>query len=490
MKRMKKVFAVFLSLAMVLGMSMTAFAEDDTTAGNSTTITINNAGNGTFGYVQVIEADPATDTGWNFVEGYADDFTTAFGGADAQTIIKGMIYAENPQATEGAPVADFSTKYANALASIVNTISTTSSSSPITVTGGAGLYVIKGSETGFSYNPMAVFVGMNYESGKPSGVVTSASVDAKKAPTTITKEVNDKVVEVSQTVTYTVTSTVPFFPDQDTNRFYVMKDTISGAKYKLNAEGKVEVTVSAGTDHTKTFTADPSDNSDGTQSFTLDLTDDKCDSFLNLANNTYANQTITFSYDAVITGMIIDNDVVIGDGTNEGEDKYGSDHEDVISGTVTLTKKNTEEQVLPGAVFVVQKTDTQEYATFNNENYLTGWVSDLDSATELTTNESGTITVNGLAPDTGYEFKEVQAPDGYSINETNAEVVWDSFSNPADIDKEDAVPIKGTASMTDTKLASLPSTGGMGTIIFTVGGIVIMAAAVVLFFAVRRKNER
>ena len=192
----------------------------------------------------------------------------------------------------------------------------------------------------------------------------------------------------------------------------------------------------------------------------------------------------------MITGMIIDNDVVIGDGTNEGEDKYGSDHEDVISGTVTLTKKNTEEQVLPGAVFVVQKTDTQEYATFNNENYLTGWVSDLDSATELTTNESGTITVNGLAPDTGYEFKEVQAPDGYSINETNAEVVWDSFSNPADIDKEDAVPIKGTASMTDTKLASLPSTGGMGTIIFTVGGIVIMAAAVVLFFAVRRKNER
>ncbi len=44
--------------------------------------------------------------------------------------------------------------------------------------------------------------------------------------------------------------------------------------------------------------------------------------------------------------------------------------------------------------------------------------------------------------------------------------------------------------MTDTKLSSLPSTGGIGTTIFTVGGCAIMIAAAGLFFASRRKESK
>nr|WP_300789828.1 SpaA isopeptide-forming pilin-related protein [uncultured Acetatifactor sp.] len=46
------------------------------------------------------------------------------------------------------------------------------------------------------------------------------------------------------------------------------------------------------------------------------------------------------------------------------------------------------------------------------------------------------------------------------------------------------------ANIPNTKLASLPSTGGIGTTIFTIGGCAIMIIAAGLFFATRRKTEK
>lgn len=42
----------------------------------------------------------------------------------------------------------------------------------------------------------------------------------------------------------------------------------------------------------------------------------------------------------------------------------------------------------------------------------------------------------------------------------------------------------------NTKLSSLPSTGGIGTTIFTIGGCLIMIIAAGLFFASRRKSAK
>ena len=63
MKKMRKIFAVLLTLAMVLGMSMTSFAATKDTA----TITVKNADKATLTYAQVIKADQSTKTGWAFV---------------------------------------------------------------------------------------------------------------------------------------------------------------------------------------------------------------------------------------------------------------------------------------------------------------------------------------------------------------------------------------------------------------------------------------
>lgn len=64
MKKMKKILAVILSLAMVLGMSMTAFAEQ-----KSATITVTGLDkNATVTYKQIIEPDVTTATGWKFTD--------------------------------------------------------------------------------------------------------------------------------------------------------------------------------------------------------------------------------------------------------------------------------------------------------------------------------------------------------------------------------------------------------------------------------------
>ena len=488
MKKVKRILALLLAMAMILGMTVTASAAE------KATITIHNAGNGKFSYVQVIEADQTKDTGWDFADGYAQYFIDAFGTDDTQEIIKGLIYAENPKATEGEEIDDFVNKYAAALQKVWDSMAVGTEDSTIEVSA-AGLYVIKGSETNYNYNPMAVFIGMSYESGKPSGVVDSATVEAKKSPTYIEKKVDDTIVETNQEVTYTVTSTVPYFPDQDTNRWYVIKDTIKGAEYKLNDDNttmtvNVKIGDVADPELSKDYTVTP-----GEGTFTLDLTGDTDFDF---NNNKFANKTITITYKAIVTGLVIDNDVVIGEGENGVDDKYGSDHEDVISGTVTLVKTDDNEAnriPLAGAEFVVQKTVEGKtvYAIFDtdNNNTLTGWTEDIDGATVLTTNNEGKITVNGLAPDTEYEFKETKAPEGYSINETNATVKWsDEDITEEEISDENASAITGNASMLDTKLASLPGTGGIGTTIFTIGGCAIMIAAAGLYFASRRKENK
>ena len=217
MKKIKKIFALLMTVAMVMGLNVTAFA-----AGlASVSITINNAGNGKFTMVKVVEADPTKDTGWDFVDDYADEFLTAFGytGADTdvnrQTIIKGMIYEENNNATEGKVITGFANMYAKALKAITDSLEEDRAVAPEALTASAaGLYVIRGFEKNFEknyvYSPMAVFVGMDMETGTPDGLLTPAAVNAKKQPTWTEKEANDpdKFKEIGRTLNYTATSTV------------------------------------------------------------------------------------------------------------------------------------------------------------------------------------------------------------------------------------------------------------------------------------------
>lgn len=65
---------------------------------------------------------------------------------------------------------------------------------------------------------------------------------------------------------------------------------------------------------------------------------------------------------------------------------------------------------------------------------------------------------------------------------TNGDILTNDKAGAGTVLLRDSIP--------NTKLTSLPSTGGIGTTIFTIGGCLIMIAAAGLFFASRRKSAK
>ena len=494
MKKMKKLFAVLLTLAMVLGMSMTTFAKDDN---NNPTITVNHASeNAKFAIKKLVKADPTKETGWTFETGVYDTyFKTAFNEVDEQTIIKAMIYAKDSTDTKGQEMSGFAGMYADALKAVYNdmpaTAPDTAVGSPISVTEGVGVYFVKGYEAGYTYNPMAAYIkfgSYNTATGVP-GDPEDVSIDAKRIKQTISKSAKDadRVTAIGKTETFFVDSEVPFIPTTDTNRFYIFNDTITGATYTTVAEGdnqgkvKLTVTIGSGASATQqTFYGTVTDNGNGTQSVKADLSS-------LLENNAYANKSIRIEYTALVTKTKVGNDAEMGDGTNDGKTKFGSDHEDLFTGSLTMTKyAQNGTTTLSGAGFEVFDQNNNKLK-FDRESDGVYVYNPNGSVTEVFTKADGTVTVKGLECGI-YTMKETTAPDGYSLNtETkNFEIKLVAGKDKAESETD---IINGVNTINDTKLSALPSTGGIGTTIFTIAGCVIMIAAAGLFFASRKKSD-
>lgn len=516
MKKLKKLFAVMLSLIMVLAMGITSFADE---AAPTATITVNGLDkNATVTYKQIIRPNTKTETGWEFIDP-ADITAFGYSAADEQTVIWKLIKMVSGDAAvtnmpEGTTA--FSTSEYQKAVGVITT-STQPTNPTITNDGdkknvswsvsSAGVYVVNansekedGEATAYTYAPMAAYISFgsyNTETGVPS-TLENATVTAKSTTVEITKEANetDKVVEVGKVVEYTITTKMPYVSDQNPIETFKLVDTIQGAEYVTEATGdntgKVHVTGTVGTTVIDTY-VDVQDRN----SITIDLSN-------YLENNAHANQTVTLKYSAKVTDLVVNNTIQ----PNDGKHGFTPATESLYTGSVTLTKTGESDKKLEGAKFVLKKTLKKEnnkvqYAlvdTVKDEQdnvvvgvyKVTGWTDSLETAKAtsnlMTTIANGTITVKGLDDTTDYveyEFQEIEAPKGYSINKTNSEVTWNTEGAGVE-----AANRTGTASMTDTKLSALPATGGIGTTIFTIVGCGIMIAAAGLFFASRRKENR
>lgn len=460
MKKFKKIFAVLLTLAMVLGMSMTTFAG---TSG-SIKITGLKQENTEVKIYNIAKLDE-NGNAWE-VAAWAKDIIGAINiGTNPYTINVDKLEEEIKK--EGSTVEASATK-------------TTSTGTVEFSSCEEGVYLVlattKTEGSTITYNPMLA-VTYKYDAASNLLTGTQAVITAKYETIPVDKKAKegDKYVAVGQDANFTIDTIFPSFHNEDgqdvTGTFKII-DTPTNLSIK---EDTVTVKV-GGSPLTKDSDYALAINSE-TGAMTVEFTE----SYIGDTNE-HSGAAVVISYDATVTGLTggIKNTAHIW----IGEKDSGEVTENVYPGMITMTKTGEGNETLSGAEFEVYYVDDsmKHYAKIL-DGVVTGWTTNESEAGKITTGEQGTATIDGLDADVTYYFKEVKAPNGYTINTKDEQAAWTEAGATA-------ANRTGSVSMQDTKLSGLPSTGGIGTTIFTIGGCAIMIIAAALFFASRRKSSK
>lgn len=479
MKKMKKFLAVILSLAMVLGMSITAFAA-------KTGATLEVKGLATYAEQKVdiyeIYRLDANDNGW-----VAADWTKDTGVTPETLNTETVISKLKTEALKTTATATKNSKE-------ISTGKFASNVNFENLQAGAYLVIVTDSVNKTEYSTM-VAKTYKYENNNLIAPL-NASVVAKADKYHTGKEADKTNAEVGDLVTYTVRTTVPYQEVKPNNEKLVneftVSDKLTGATFYLKGEavkGTAAVNKITVNGATVEGFAKLDERLHGQNSFDLNLMG------LVKDDNTYAGQEVVITYTA-----LVDKANTVENKATSTQDPNGTTTK-TYSGNATITKYEVgTTNVLKGAEFVVyrinKETNKKEYAVIDANGWITGqWIEETTEnevpdrlGSTLTTADDGTVTVKGLKAG-DYYFKEVVAPDGYSINNgdiaftmeeklTNGAVTSVAAANPE--------PIK----MYDSKLSELPSTGGMGTTLFTIAGCAIMVAAAGFFFASRKRVNK
>ena len=478
MSKVKRILSVIMAMVMVLAMSVPTFA-----AGENATITLKRFDKANkVEYMQIIQKDETKTSGWAFTNGAGKCFTEAFELTDSedaqQQVIWGLIkYNDNsvklPTGVTATEATAAKIDLALSKVAAINGFTETTDKTKIEVSA-AGVYAIKAEETGFTYKTATAYVGF----GEPYPALTKAEVTAKKSPTSVDKIVadDDHVVAIGDIVTYTIEAYVPFIDAANTNnRTFTITDKITGADYYLAGPNSVNSVTMEGKDgQVGTIVV----NEDG-KGFTIDLRELVADTA-----NPNAGKKITVTYTAKVKEVTVENTA----GSHTADATYGGNNVPVklFTGEITLLKygDSDEANVLKDAEFEVSKDEAATPLKFKlqeNGNYRYAPDAE-DASTVVKTNAEGKIVVEGLNVGT-YHFKETKAPEGYSINTDGKDITLTQTGVATAI-------VKASDKLNDTKLNALPSTGGIGTTIFTIGGCAIMIVAAGLFFATRRKTQK
>lgn len=203
-----------------------------------------------------------------------------------------------------------------------------------------------------------------------------------------------------------------------------------------------------------------------------------------------------------------------GEGGEEGGNTGSTPWDTVIVFTYELDINKVDganqETKLADAEFVLYRTvdGTNEYVIVDADGKVSGWTTNKEEASTLSTDENGICKVIGLDDGT-YYLEETKAPAGYNqLEEPITIVVTATTSNGQDwtsgvaSDALTALAVTsdgvdgaadvqtGAASITvaNNKGATLPETGGMGTKVFYLLGSVLVIGAVVVYITRKRMN--
>lgn len=489
MKKIKKIMAMLLAMVMVLGMTVTASAAEGTgkisVIGNG----INDKAKITYG--KIVEENRESIHGWKFVDPVKQTFVDAWNEKantklDADGVIAALIelgkvekIKNNDYAKSG--LTNPNAVFAAALEAVVGSATEELTESN---TNEKGLYVVNVENEGYSFLPMAAYINVAKD---------DVTIQAKGFENQINKTVEEtgNSVAPGDEVNYTIKEQYLYIKPNAESKEFTITDTLTNGTFKEGSL-KVELWNRVGDTREKELTADDYTVSEygNTSTFTVNFGGEKY-------NSSYAGKTVVITYTAiageVTTDAPLSNHVASSNGTAKVVE--------VKPVSFRVIKSNEDGEKLSGAVFTIYKkaeenTKDAVELTLENKSKVYG-VKVVDM---IETDTKGEATINNLDAQGTYYVKETVAPDGYSLNDTAYELKGASaIKNGDQTVNEDGVRyIKTTFTYTnfeaqlveDTKLSSLPSTGGIGTTIFTIGGCAIMVAAAGLFFASRRKANK
>ena len=375
---------------------------------------------------------------------------------------------------------------------------------------GAYLFLIEGGVRIYSPGFAAVYPDTDKD-GDWVAVGHSIDVSMKSEEPGIDKTVSDYTYEIGQTVTYTLTVDVPDYPDNAIDKKFIIADYLSegltlvpdSVKIYNNTGDDYKENVITGSFEDYTF-GNQHPNEKRTPSFAKSFTGD----YANLASQVIVEYSATVNEKAVVmesteTDNRLDNKVYLIYNNNPyTEDGYREipDEERVYTYGIQVTKTGDGNKELPGAEFTLKPEGGSELQFIKEDDGVYRRPLSTDSSsvartTTLVTDSTGLIQIRGLDLGT-YILTETKAPEDYQLPaDPTTEIVLaddaDASGKPDGILNNDN-DTDGTyeATVVNTKPGTLPRTGGIGTAVFTVCGILLMAGAVLLMVVVSRRKNR
>ena len=344
---------------------------------------------------------------------------------------------------------------------------------------------------------------------------TNVTANIKGDLPTVVKKVNGESAtsaKIGDTLTFTLTSTIPDMSAYDTYTFN-FKDTLSqgltfGQVTSVTVDGVTDP-LTVNTDYTVTTPTASNNNT-----LTVAMKDFKTKQQVNAGKKITVTYTATLNKDAVVDGHGNTNSATIqysnnpsSGGTGESEpskvrvftygftvdkytgDSYTPDAARLPGAKFTLAPKNGE----PMSFVKVKDGNATENAVYRVAK------AGETGTTTITTPENGKVVFQGLE-NGEYTLTETKAPAGYNklasaigvkvngsndgTDTTNATVNITYNNDNGSVYGEHAsngvIPVRNKSGVT------LPGTGGMGTIAFTVIGVLVIALGVA--WTLKRKN--
>lgn len=545
MKRVKKnavtsILAVCLAFIMAFSTGMTAAAaEGDLTSDSAGTITISGIetddsgqGIGTLCAYKVINVNVNNDSHQpqSPVFKWADDSVASW----VSTNFEDYIDTENDNAVtddfleltdNGDDIKAFVDQLANAIRNTDSTIDLApfkeyelagykpeGDNKEITLTDvplGAYLFLVEGGVRIYSPGFASVYPAYDEEAEKwvPSG--QSINVYIKSEEPDIEKSVEDYTYAIGQTVNYTLIVDVPDYPENAVDKKFIIADYLSeGLTFN---EGSVRIynyddskEENKGTELTNDFADyEFTDEKHPAEETSPSFAKSFKGNYSILAEKVIVEYSATVNEKAVVketadTDNKLDNKAYLIYNNNPyTEDGYREipDEERVYTYGIQVTKTDNGDTKLPGAEFNLKQGEETLKFVKDGSVYRLPLTEEEDAkASEtLVTDENGLIMIKGLDLGT-YTLVETKAPDGYELP-ANPETMITLADDADDSGKPDGIlnnDSDGTFETTvvNTKPGILPVTGGIGTALFTICGLLLMSGAVILVVTVSRRKSR